>query len=409
MWVRILDWFLSQLIQEGSLNVSFPNGEEKKYGEPSDRSISIQLNDTPLPRRILLNPELAIGEAYMDETLTIADDDLHSFLELLIVNQKNHPNLLHYRWLMVFRVAIRWFSQLNRTERARKNVIHHYDLSGEFYDLFLDADRQYSCAYYENLTDTLETAQANKKTIIAKKLLLEHGQKVLDIGSGWGGLSLHIARSFGAKVTGVTLSTEQYNISNARAEKLTTDANVQFLLQDYRAVSGQFDRIVSVGMFEHVGLPHYGEFFDTLSSRLKDDGVALLHTIGRSDGPGATNPWIAKYIFPGGYSPALSELLAAAEKSGLCVTDVEVWRLHYAKTLYDWRLRFEENLDQVRQLYDDRFCRMWRFYLVASELAFQVNDHVVFQVQLAKQLDAVPLTREYLTQTTFKEMEHAAD
>lgn len=409
MWVRILDWFLSQLIQEGSLNVSFPNGEEKKYGEPSDRSISIQLNDTPLPRRILLNPELAIGEAYMDETLTIADDDLHGFLELLIVNQKNHPNLLHYRWLMVFRVAIRWFSQLNRAERARKNVTHHYDLSGEFYDLFLDADRQYSCAYYENPTDTLESAQANKKTIIAKKLLLEPGQKVLDIGSGWGGLSLHIARSFGAKVTGVTLSTEQYNISNARAEKLSTDADIQFLLQDYRAVSGQFDRIVSVGMFEHVGVPHYGEFFDTLSSRLKDDGVALLHTIGRSDGPGATNPWIAKYIFPGGYSPALSEMLAAAEKSGLCVTDVEVWRLHYAKTLYDWRLRFEENIDQVRRLYDDRFCRMWRFYLVASELAFQVNDHVVFQVQLAKQPDAVPLTREYLTQTTFKEMEHAAD
>lgn len=409
MWVRILDWFLSQLIQEGSLNVSFPNGEEKKYGEPSDRSISIQLNDTPLPRRILLNPELAIGEAYMDETLAIADDDLHGFLELLIVNQKNHPNLLHYRWLMVFRVAIRCFSQLNRAERARKNVTHHYDLSGEFYDLFLDADRQYSCAYYENPTDTLESAQANKKTIIAKKLLLEPGQKVLDIGSGWGGLSLHIALSFGAKVTGVTLSTEQYNISNARAEKLSTDADIQFLLQDYRAVSGQFDRIVSVGMFEHVGLPHYGEFFDTLSSRLKDDGVALLHTIGRSDGPGATNPWIAKYIFPGGYSPALSEMLAAAEKSGLCVTDVEVWRLHYAKTLYDWRLRFEENIDQVSRLYDDRFCRMWRFYLVASELAFQVNDHVVFQVQLAKQPDAVPLTREYLTQTMFKEMEHAAD
>jgi len=398
MWIRALSSLLSKFVQHGSINVSFPNGKERRYGEPSAEPIRVHLSEPSLPRRILLNPELILGEAYMDGTLTIENDDLYGFLELLIVNLKNQPNLLHYRWLAIFRVATRWFAQLNRIKKAHKNVAHHYDLSGELYDLFLDADRQYSCAYYESAGDTLETAQENKKSLIAKKLLLSPEHKVLDIGSGWGGLSLFLARSFGAKVTGVTLSQEQFNISRARAANQRLDTDVQFLLQDYRDVTGQFDRIVSVGMFEHVGVPNYQEYFETISSRLKSDGVALVHTIGRTDGPSATNPWIAKHIFPGGYSPALSEMMLAVEKSGLCVTDVEVWRLHYAQTLRDWRSRFEVNLDRARQLYDDRFCRMWRFYLVVSELAFELNNHVVFQVQLAKKQDSVPLTREYLAE-----------
>lgn len=388
------------------MNVSFPDGKEKRYGEPSAEPIIIHLSESSLPRQILINPELALGEAYMDGTLTIENDNLYGFLELLIVNQRHQPSLLHYRWLAIFRVATRWFAQFNRIQKSHENVAHHYDLSGEFYDLFLDADRQYSCGYYENSTDTLETAQENKKSLIAKKLLLSPEHTVLDIGSGWGGLSLFLAKSFHANVTGITLSQEQFNIANARATKQHSDADVQFILQDYRAVSGQFDRIVSVGMFEHVGVPHYREYFETLSSRLKSDGVALVHTIGRTDGSGATNPWIAKHIFPGGYSPALSEILLAIEKSGLCVTDIEVWRLHYAKTLRDWRSRFEVNLDRARQLYDDRFCRMWRFYLVTSELAFQLNDHVVFQVQLAKKQDSVPLTREYLADKVSPKMAH---
>lgn len=406
MWIKALSCFLSKFVHHGSLNVSFPDGKERRYGEPAAEPINIHLSEPSLSRRILLNPELALGEAYMDGTLTIENDDLYGFLELLIMNQRHQPNLLHYRWLAIFRVAIRWFTQLNRIQKSQKNVAHHYDLSGELYDLFLDADRQYSCGYYERLTDTLETAQENKKSLIAKKLLLSPEHTVLDIGSGWGGLSLFLARSFGAKVTGVTLSQEQFNISRARATNQHLEADVQFLLQDYRDVTGQFDRIVSVGMFEHVGVPHHQEYFETLSSLLKPDGVALVHSIGRTDGPGATNPWIAKHIFPGGYSPALSEMMLAIEKSGLCVTDIEVWRLHYAQTLRDWRSRFEVNLDRARQLYDDRFCRMWRFYLVTSELAFQLNGHVVFQVQLAKKQDSVPLTREYLADKVSATMAH---
>jgi len=253
-----------------------------------------------------------------------------------------------------------------------------------------------SCAYFVGPDDSLETAQKNKKNHIAAKLMLEPGHHVLDIGCGWGGLGLHLVKEHGAHVTGVTLSCEQHNVALERAEKLQTSARAEFRLQDYREVTETFDRIVSVGMFEHVGIPHYSEFFSKLHGSLADDGIALIHFIGRADGPSATNPWIAKYIFPGGYSPALSEVMAAAERSGLYVTDVEVLRLHYAETLKAWRDRFEQKIDEVRKIYDERFCRMWRFYLVVSELAFRQNGHVVFQVQLAKKQDAVPLTRDYL-------------
>lgn len=396
MWAKLLSVFLNRLIRKGALIVIFPDGRAVHFGESSSSPVTVQFHARPLIRKLLINPDLALGEAYMDGTLTVDEDDLYRLLELIVVNLAHQPGVWHYRWLSRLRRLCRNLAQFNPAERAQRNVAHHYDLSGALYDLFLGADHQYSCAYFRHPDDSLEAAQENKKAVIASKLLLEPGQRVLDIGCGWGGLGLHLAGNHGARVTGVTLSQEQHKIAEERAQAEGLGDRVQFHLQDYREVTGTFDRIVSVGMFEHVGVPHYQKFFATLRDRLADDGVVLLHTIGRADGPGATNPWIAKYIFPGGYSPALSEVLAVAERSGLYVTDIEVWRLHYAETLKAWRKRFEANLDKVRAIYDERFCRMWRFYLIASEVAFRQNGHVVFQVQLAKKQDAVPLTRDYL-------------
>ncbi|MEC5325571.1 cyclopropane-fatty-acyl-phospholipid synthase family protein [Aurantimonas sp. A3-2-R12] len=396
MWMRSLSLFLRRLVKRGALVVVDPDGRSERYGEAASDPVTVRLHTRSLPRRLLVNPDLVLGEAYMDGALTVDGDDIYGLIELLLINLAQQPDVWHYRWLARLRQLSRNLAQFNPAERARRNVAHHYDLSGALYDLILDADRQYSCGYFRHPGDNLEAAQQAKKTLIATKLLLKPGQRVLDIGCGWGGLGLQLARDHGARVTGVTLSREQHRIAEARARTSGLADRVRFRLQDYRQVEESFDRVVSVGMFEHVGVPHYREFFDTLRQRLSEDGVALLHTIGRADGPSATNPWLAKYIFPGGYSPALSELLAEVERSGLYVTDIEIWRLHYAETLQAWRLRFEAELDRVREIYDERFCRMWRFYLVISELAFRQGGHVVFQIQLARKQDAVPLTRDYL-------------
>jgi cyclopropane-fatty-acyl-phospholipid synthase len=309
----------------------------------------------------------------------------------------------------VLRRLTKRLHQYNPIPRSRRNVAHHYDLSRELYETFLDADRQYSCAYFTKPGQDLETAQLRKKQHIAAKLHLEPGMRVLDIGCGWGGLGLYLAERLGAEVTGITLSTEQLALANARAAAAGLEASAQFHLRDYRHETGKFDRIVSVGMFEHVGVNHYGEFFRTVHDRLADDGVALLHTIGRRDGPGSTNPWLQKYIFPGGYSPSLSELSAAIERSGLWINDVEVLRLHYAETLRHWRLRFEANRAQVAALYDERFCRMWEFYLATSEVSFRHLDSVVFQLQLSKRRDAVPQTRNYQLDTERRLVEAERD
>ncbi len=396
MWARFLSLFLHRLIRQGALVAVFPDGQSVHNSGASSAPVTVRFHTRSLARKLVTDPELALGEAYVDGTLTVDDDDLYGFLELLLVNLKHQPDVWHHRWLAGLRRLYRSAAQFNPAGRARRNAAHHYDLSSDLYALFLDRDQQYSCGYFRHRNDSLEAAQQAKKAHIAAKLLLEPGQRVLDIGCGWGGLALHLAREHGARVDGVTLSKEQHRIAEQRARAAGLAGRVRFGLQDFRHVSGTFDRIVSVGMFEHVGVPHYRKFFATLRERLSDDGVALVHTIGRVDGPGATNPWIAKYIFPGGYCPALSEVLAAVEHSGLYVTDIEVWRLHYADTLKAWRKRFEASLDRVRAIYDERFCRMWRFYLVASELAFRHDNQVVFQIQLARKQDAVPLTRDYL-------------
>ena len=401
--IYLLSKFLSNFIKIGSLRVTYPDGKERQYGPDYKDVVKIKMHSRSLPRRLFLNPELVLGEAYMDGSLTVENDDIYGFMKLLVSNQAMQRSSWFSRKIALYRRFYRYYTQHNPLTIARNNVAHHYDLSKDFYQLFLDDDMQYSCAYFTGPDDSLETAQENKKIHIAAKLRLEPDHHVLDIGCGWGGLGLHLAKEHGVHVTGITLSCEQHYVAFERAKKLQAGACAEFRLQDYREVTETFDRIVSVGMFEHVGIPHYSEFFSKLHGSLADDGIALLHFIGRADGPGTTNTWIAKYIFPGGYSPALSEVMAAAESSGLYVTDVEVLRLHYAETLKAWRDRFEQKIDEVQKIYDEPFCRMWRFYLVVSELAFRQNGHVVFQVQLAKKQDAVPLTRDYLVHSQGEE------
>jgi cyclopropane-fatty-acyl-phospholipid synthase len=399
MWTTLLNKMLRQLIRRGNLTIHFPDGTVQMHGDGTGKAITVRVTDPDLPGRMARNPDLALGEAYVDGTLTIDHDDLHGFLALVIANTKGGGAQVWWRRMQnAAKTMLRGVGQFNTTKLSSANVEHHYDLSGALYDLFLDADRQYSCGYFIRLDDTLEQAQVQKKAHIAAKLCLTPGMTVLDIGSGWGGMAITLARDHGAKVLGVTLSQEQFKRSVERVAETGLSDRVSFQLIDYRQLTGQFDRIVSVGMFEHVGIPHYTEYFAQVKNLMAPDGVALIHTIGRAAPPSSTNPWIAKHIFPGGYVPALSEMSAAMEKSGLWPTDVEVWRLHYAMTLAHWLQRFEANIAKVRALYDDRFCRMWRYYLVASEMTFREGRQCVFQMQLAKRQDAVPLTRDYITE-----------
>jgi cyclopropane-fatty-acyl-phospholipid synthase len=333
----------------------------------------------------------------MDGALTVENGSLFAFLDLIGTNLGNETVAGLDRWLNMFRVLARRFGQANPLGLAQRNVAHHYDLSGELFDLFLDRDLQYSCAYFPNPNATLETAQEAKKRHIAAKLLLDPGLTVLDIGSGWGGLAMYLARTSGVDVTGVTLSTNQHRTAQQRAADADLADHVRFHLRDYREETGTYDRIVSIAMFEQVGVPHFREFFQKIAELLTDDGIALIHTISRRDGPDATNPWLRKYIFPGGYSPSLSEILAVIERVGLFVTDIEILRLHYAETLRLWRERFLANWDAAAELYDERFCRMWEFYLAGCEVAFRHQGCMVAQLQLAKSMDAVPLTRDYIT------------
>lgn len=391
----LLSFFLKKLIREGTLHVIDASGKKHSFAGSATPEVSIRFHDRMTPLKLFLKPDLKAGEAYMDGTLSVEDGKtIYDFLSLILKNMEWRPdNALHLTGSDPYSRFKSWISQINPVGRSQKNVAHHYDLSGALYDLFLDPDRQYSCAYFRSENDTLEQAQENKKNIIAAKLLLQEHHEVLDIGCGWGGLALHLNKLSGAGVTGVTLSQEQYDIACKRAQG---NAKVRFKFQDYREVTEKFDRIVSVGMFEHVGRQQYRTYFDKVYDSLKDDGVALIHTIGRADGPGSTDPWTLKYIFPGGYAPSLSEIAPVIEKSGLYITDMEVWRLHYAKTLSEWRARIYKNRGAVITLYDERFFRMWDFYLSSAEASFRSMGHVVFQFQLAKKVGTVPLTRDYL-------------
>ena len=396
MWDRILDRLLRSLIRDGNLTVQMPGGARQSYGNGSGPAVTVTLHDPALPGRLVRGPDMALGEAYMDQTLTVENDDLAGFLALLLRNAADGRAGWWRYPLEHAQRLLRLAQQITPAPRARANVAHHYDLSGGLYDLFLDPDRQYSCGYFKTPDDTLEQAQAQKKAHIAAKLRLAPGMRVLDIGCGWGGMALSLARDHGVRVLGITLSLEQHRIATARAAEAGLEGQVEFRLTDYRAVTGKFDRIVSVGMFEHVGVPQYRTYFRQVRDLLAPDGVALIHTIGRTTPPGITSPWITRYIFPGGYCPALSEVMPAVQSSGLWTTDIEVWRLHYAETLRHWRKRFEANIDRAAALYDDRFCRMWRYYLTASEMTFRHYGQCVFQIQLAHRQDAVPLTRDYL-------------
>ena len=392
MWDRLLERLARAVVRQGTLSVRLPSGRAFTVGQGAPR-VAVALSDPALPRHLCLSPHMALGDGYMDGTLTIAGDDLHGLLHLLIGNTQGDLPLWQAP-VQAVRAALRGAAQWAPQGRAQRNVAHHYDLSGTLYDLFLDADRQYSCAYFPRPGLTLDAAQAAKTAHVAAKLCLRPGMRVLDIGCGWGGLALALARDHGVQVLGVTLSAEQVRVARARATGLAN--RVEFRLTDYRAVTGTFDRIVSVGMFEHVGLPQYPAYFRTIRDRLAPDGIALVHTIGRAARPAPTSPWIARHIFPGGYVPTLSEMMRGVEGSGLFQTDVEVWRLHYAMTLRHWFDRFAAREAEARALYGERFCRMWRFYLAASEQTFRHGRQVVFQVQLARRQDAVPLTRDYM-------------
>lgn len=384
-------------IKNGTLRVIDSSGKRHQYGSGQAPVITIRIHDSRAEWQLLTNPELAAGELFMDGRLTIEDATIYDALDLVLGNSGWGTPDLPSRIAGTIRKVIRRVSQFNPAGRSRSNVAHHYDLSDTLYDLFLDADRQYSCAYFLTPSDTIEQAQAQKKRHIAAKLLLQPGHRVLDIGSGWGGLGLYLSEIADVDVTGLTLSEEQHRVSNQRAAEAGRPDRVRFKMLDYRKEQGRYDRIVSVGMFEHVGVNHYDTYFRKVAELLTDDGVAMIHAIGRADGPGATNAWIAKYIFPGGYSPALSEVLPSIEKAGLYVTDIEILRLHYAETLRAWRNRFNANRHRIREIYDERFCRMWEFYLAASEATFRHAGHIVFQVQVAKKVDTVPLTRDYIT------------
>ncbi len=393
---RWLDRLIRRTVRRGRLKVTWADGAVSEYGDGQGHSASMTFRDAATEGKVLRNPELAVGEAYMDGRIDFPDDTLLPFLLLTNDASREVQSLPLYKVVDRARFLTRRIAQYNSLARARGNVRRHYDLDGRMYRLFLDADMQYSCAYFDAPDADIEEAQWAKKRHLASKMALETGQRVLDIGSGWGGLGLFLGEHFDVDVTGVTLSTEQHGVSQQRAHELGLAKRVRFELQDYRTLDAQFDRIVSVGMFEHVGAYHYDEFFSSVKRLLKPDGVMMLHSIGRISPPGYTSPWIAKYIFPGGYIPSLSEVTTAVERAGLLVTDVEILRLHYAETLKAWRERFRAHWDEAAEIYDERFCRMWNFYLAGSEAAFRNGNMMVFQMQLARDRTALPQTRDYM-------------
>lgn len=398
----LLDKLLRRVVRKGTLVIHTADGKKWHYGQaqPGYGAVEIRFNDSGVPLAIARDPGLGAGECYMNQRLDMVVGSIADMIELFYKNgswDEGGPSRAGFgEWFGAVRNRI---DRLNWESRSKKNVAHHYDLSDRLYDLFLDADRQYSCAYFSNPSNTLEHAQQDKMAHIAAKLHLKAGQRVLDIGCGWGGMAIYLHRKTKVDVLGVTLSAEQLAVARARAEAAGVAAHVKFELVDYRAVTGQFDRIVSVGMFEHVGPPHYRTFFRKCRELLTDDGVMLLHTIGRMAGPGTTDRWTSKYIFPGGYSPALSEIVRATEKEKLITADVETLRLHYAHTLDEWYRRCVAAHDEIISLYDEKFYRMWTFYLTAAASSFRHGSMCNYQLQYIKRRTALPITRDYIQKT----------
>ena len=392
----LFETFFHHLIHRGSLEIETASGKRIQVGDGSGQRLGLRFKTQQAEQRLLSDPELAFGELYMEGAMDVVHGTLPEVLQLALDNLASAG---HMRWMSLLqqmRTRLRKLMQANNHVRAKRNVARHYDLDHRLYDLFLDEDKQYSCAYFEHPMMSLEQAQLAKKRHLAAKLLIEPGQRVLDIGCGWGGMALYLARICQARVSGITLSDEQLAIARQRAGQSGLAQPPEFVLRDYRSESGTYDRIVSVGMFEHVGLGYYDAFFQKIAQLLPPHGIALLHTIGRPDVPCATNPFIAKYIFPGGHLPALSEIMPAIERAGLIATDIEILRLHYAWTLQEWQKRFQAHRADMARIYDERFCRMWEFYLAGSEATFRLGQAVNFQIQLAKRVDAVPVTRDYM-------------
>ncbi len=393
-WIRRI---LSKFVRRGTLTVSIGGRTNFTVGDGSGSPVEIHIQNYRTLAGIIAHPELKLGEAYLNGTLRMKRGSIADFLDLILSQTHHEYPLLLEKMVEWAQYVVRRFAQFNPRGRSRKNVAHHYDLDGRLYSLFLDSDRQYSCAYFENEDQSLDDAQVAKKRHLAAKLLLDRpGLSILDIGSGWGGLGIYLAEIAGARVTGVTLSDEQFAASCARAAEKNLSPRVHFRLEDYRDVRGTFDRIVSVGMLEHVGVNHYDHYFRRVKELLNEDGVALIHSIGRFNPPTTTSAWMKKYIFPGGYIPALSEVLPAIQRTGLVTTDIEILRLHYAETLKAWRERFLAHREEIEALYDRRFFLMFEFYLAASEMSFRHRGLMVFQIQLAKHQEAVPLTRDYI-------------
>jgi len=389
--------FLNNLFKYDGFVLIDSNSKKFVIGNPiKEKPITIKLLDKSLNYKLLLNPDLYFGEAYTNGSLIIENGTLTEFLEIALRNIGRKDINIYGKILNKLKGSYRYFTNFNKGLISKKNVSHHYDISEKLYDLFLDSNRQYSCAYFKNENESLEEAQANKIDHIIKKLNIKPDQKILDIGSGWGTLAINIAQKTKASVTGITLSENQLKYSNNKAKEINLGNQVEFKLMDYRELNEKFDRIVSVGMFEHVGRKFYNNYFNTVSKLLKDKGVALIHTIGSSNPPRDPHPWITKNIFPGGYTPSLSQISRPIEDSGLIISDIEVLRMHYSYTLRHWKERFLSKKDTVLEVFDEKFYRMWEFYLASCEMAFKWGDQVVFQLQLTKDNISVPTTRDYI-------------
>ena len=389
--------YLNELIKEDGFILIDANSNNYVIGNPKKQNpIKLKLLDKSLHYKLLLYPDLFLGEAYSNGSVVIENGTLTEFLDIALKNVgRNETNTLS-EFLNKLRGTYRFLTNFNLVKKSKSNAAHHYDISEDLYGLFLDSKRQYSCAYFKNENDDLETAQTNKIKHIIKKLNLKSNQRVLDIGSGWGSLAIEIAKESQCEVVGITLSENQLEYSKKKAKELNLENQVEFKLMDYRQLDEKFDRVVSVGMFEHVGRKFYKNYFNQVSNLLNDDGIALIHTIGSANPPRDPQPWITKYIFPGGYTPSLSEVANPIEKSGLVISDIEVLRMHYAHTLRHWKERFLGEKDRVLQMFDEKFFRMWEFYLTSCEMSFKWGDQVVFQFQLTKKFTSVPTTRDYI-------------